>query len=103
MVNSYIGHYLYNALSVGANAPVAIGVYYCGQLNLRNELVPLYIGKSVSIRERLQSHISNADLRGITHFGYVRCSTQQEAESFEAAEIRKHQPRYNEQGKKVFR
>lgn len=103
MVNSYIGHFLYSALSVGANAPLAIGVYYCGQLNLRNELVPLYIGKSVSLRERLQSHISAGDLRGISHFGYIRCSTQQEAEVLEAAEIRKHQPKYNEQGKKVFR
>lgn len=103
MVYDYVGHHRYNAISVSVSAPEVTGVYYCGHLNLRSELIPLYIGKSINIRERLQSHLNNERWSDVSHFGYRKCSTQKEAEDLEAVEIRRHNPRYNEQGKKVFR
>lgn len=79
-----------------------IGVYYCG-LKLDNEnLKPLYIGKGTDegrIRSRLLDHLLEDYWPDVTHFGYHICDTSTETENFEAEEIAKYKPKYNDQGK----
>ncbi len=103
MIGKYIGHFLYNSINVSASAPKLQGVYYCGGLNPQNQLVPLYIGRAkgivVTINSRLCDHLRNDNWPEVTHFGYVTCSTDQEAEALEAAEINTYKPRYNTIGK----
>jgi excinuclease UvrABC nuclease subunit len=101
----YKGHHNYNKTSVMLFAPDTIGVYYCGIVNSSNSLSPLYIGRAigenVTIRSRLFDHLNNDSWSGVTHFGYIICQTPREAEIFEASEIKRFQPRYNVQGKKI--
>jgi len=102
VISGYSGHYSFNNALINLYAPNSIGVYYCGYIDLNNILITHYVGRAmgdgVSIRNRLSAHLSDG-WRDVAHFGYVLCSTQEEAESFEAAEIRRLQPKYNTQGK----
>lgn len=99
MIYSYQGHYQFGKSAVAAYAPEATGVYYCGSLNVRGELVPLYIGKSVGIRSRLLQHLASNGWLGVAYFGFRQCTTEREAEALEAQEIKTYNPKYNEVGK----
>jgi excinuclease UvrABC nuclease subunit len=102
MVAKYQGHYHYNKPTVTNWKPDAIGVYYCGYPANNGGLNPLYIGKGTSeggIRARLLSHLDDDYWPDVTHFGYCICSTLKEAENFEAQEIYRCKPKYNQQGK----
>ena len=102
MIYQYVGHYLYNQLSVSNNAPDSMGVYYCGVLNQENKLIIYYIGRAmgdgVTIKSRLFDHLRNDNWSDVTYFGHQVCTTKQEAEDFEKEEIAKYKPKYNEQG-----
>lgn len=102
MINNYSGHHIFNALSVSTHAPGLIGIYYCGYVNLSNALVTHYVGRAmgegVTIRKRLQDHLSEG-WRDVTHFGFCVCTTQKEAEYFEKAEIARLNPKYNKIGR----
>lgn len=99
MIGQYQGNYQFNALSIQSYAPLVLGVYYCGHLNPNGSLNPDYIGRAsgegVSIRSRLSDHLDDG-WTGVTHFGFYVCSTSQEAEQYEAAEISRFNPRYNQ-------
>jgi len=99
MIEQYHGNYQFNEQVIKSNAPLLSGVYYCGHLNQNGSLNPDYIGRAsgygVSIRSRLIDHLNNY-WTGVTHFGFYICSTPQEAEQFEVAEISKFNPRYNQ-------
>lgn len=101
MICSYRGHYGYNKVSILADAPDSIGIYYCGNIDLNGDLLPLYIGRAkgdgVSIRSRLLDHIQNDYWPDVTHYGYRVCSTKFEVESLEPQEIKKYNPKYNTQ------
>jgi len=103
MVGTYQGHFSYNQLGILISAPQAQGVYYCGSLNNQNQLVPAYIGRAkgngVTINSRLADHLRENKWVGVTHFGYVTCTTDQEAVAIEASEIAKWKPAYNIVGK----
>lgn len=100
MVSSYQGHYSYNKQSVQANALHSWGVYYCGHLIPGGNLVPDYIGRAagqgVTINSRLSNHLNTDRWNEVTHFGFVTCSTSQEAENFEKVEIQRCNPKYNQ-------
>jgi hypothetical protein len=101
MAGQYVGHYRHNKISVDLNAPLVMGVYYLGALNLTGGLVPYYIGRAmgtgVTIKSRLIDHLS--EWQDVTHFGYVTFNTPIEAQIFEDLEIKKHNPKYNKIGK----
>jgi len=103
MVYDYSGHYLFTALSIGANAPESMGVYYCGMKDNNGKLVPLYIGRAkgegVTILGRVRNHRNDEKWPDVTHFGYRICTTKTEAEALEATGIKHFQPKYNVQGK----
>jgi len=98
MVGNYRGNYAYNSEGLSVLAPAVQGVYYCGSKN-SDGLTPLYIGRSENIQKRLQDHLRDDYWPGVTHFGYITCSTWFETANLEAAEIKKFQPRYNTVGK----
>ncbi len=101
MLQSYKGHYPYNKETVSGWDSNAIGVYYCGYPN-GGGLDVLYVGRATNyggIRTRLLQHLAEDQWRDVSHFGYCVCTTSEEAENFEASEIRRLQPRYNKQGK----
>jgi excinuclease UvrABC nuclease subunit len=102
MVNSYQGHYTYTQKVIGDWNNSQIGVYYCGYIGQNGNLMPLYIGQAVGqggIRGRLLQHLNQDSWPDVTHFGYCVCGTTKEASDLESAEILKHQPKYNTQGK----
>jgi excinuclease UvrABC nuclease subunit len=98
MVHPYRGSYYFTEQSINTNAPSSIGVYYCGYILQRGGLKPLYIGRSNNIEERLLNHLANQGWQDVTHFGYHECDTEQDAMDFEASEITKYKPKYNDQG-----
>ena len=76
------------------------GVYYLGYLNTQQELIPLYIGKATGaegIKGRLLDHIENNQFNDITHFEYIETDNEKEALIIEEIEIKKHNPKYNNQ------
>ncbi len=84
-----------------------MGVYYCGYVNAQNVLEVLYVGRAlgigVSVKSRLLDHFRDDNWPGVTHFGFHACTTWQEAENLEAAEIKRLQPKYNTLGKRAQR
>jgi len=103
MIYEYKGQYPYNVISVKNNAPDSIGVYYCGYPNASNVLIVHYVGRAmgdgVSISSRLLDHLREDNWSDTSHFGFRVCSTKEEAENLEAAEINRLKPKYNTQGK----
>ncbi len=102
MVQNYQGHYNYSQGVVGGWKSSAIGVYYCGCIAANGNLDVLYVGKATGqegMRGRLLQHLREDFFEGVTHFGYCACATIAEAETFEATEIRRLQPRHNKIGK----
>lgn len=100
MVEQYKGQFPFDNESVSENATDSIGVYYCGEINSENALMPVhYVGMSgESIKDRLQAHLRDDNWPDATHFGFENCSTEQEAEEQEAKEIERLKPKYNDQG-----
>ncbi len=86
-------------LSKIEHLPKGTGVYlFKDEYNL-----PLYIGKSMTIKSRVLSHLRDHDipkkhrlLRSTDHFDFVLCDSELEAEILESKLIKKHQPPYNE-------
>jgi len=103
MVHNYRGNYIYSQKVISEWDSTAIGVYYCGAPNSPTSLKPvLYIGKGAGeggMRARLLDHLENDNWSDVTHFGYRTCDTVKEAEDFEASEIKRCQPKYNQVGK----
>lgn len=103
MINNYKGNYPYNEINILTLAPQSQGVYYCGWQNSNNQLFPLYVGRAmgigVTINNRLLDHKRNENWPDVTHFGYILCSTDQEAITLEKNEILRCQPKYNNVGK----
>ena len=102
MTYNYEGAYEYNESIIKNWNSTTIGIYYCGYVLANGNLIPLYIGKGTSeggIRTRLLDHILKDYWPDVTHFGYCLCDTSAEAESFEAQEITRYKPKYNQQGK----
>jgi len=103
MTGIYQGHFQFNQLGMLMSAPQAQGVYYCGSLNSQNQLIPAYIGRAkgngVTINSRLNDHLRDDHWSGVTHFGYILCSTDQETIALEANEIASYKPIYNTIGK----
>ncbi|MCH8106546.1 MAG: hypothetical protein IIC58_13765 [Proteobacteria bacterium] len=102
MVYSFKGPFAFNEATVKGWKSTAIGVYYCGVKTTNGKLTIYYIGKGISedgMRGRLLQHLSKDKWFDVTHFGYESCDTENEAEKHEAAEIAKHKPKYNTQGK----
>lgn len=100
-MNQYNGHYNYDHGTVNGWQNNAIGIYYCGEITTNGNLTVHYVGKGTGdggIRARLLDHIRQDNWPDVRHFGYVLCSTAQEAINLEAAEIRRLQPKYNTQG-----
>jgi len=102
MVETYKGHYSYSSEVVSNWKSNAIGVYYCGFISSNGNLTVLYVGKGASdkgIRGRLLQHLDEDKWPDVAHFGYCTCSTPIEAETFEASEIKRLNPKYNILGK----
>ena len=100
MVSEYKGHFSYDKLFINMSAPDSIGVYYMGVQNLDNSLGVLYVGRAlgegVTIKSRLLDHISKNEWPDVIRFGYTVCSTSQEVENLEKAEILRLNPKYNQ-------
>ena len=102
MVQPYKGNYQYDKKVITEWDSSAIGVYYCGYVNSNKTLDVLYVGKGVGdngIRGRLLDHLRDDYWPDVTRFGYRICSTAKEAEDLEATEIKRLNPKYNQQGK----
>ena len=102
MIHEFNGPYTYSKKIIEEWNSNAIGVYYCGLKSDNGGLKPLYIGKGTGeggIRSRLLDHLSKNYWPDVTHFGYQICDTSDEAKNFEAEEIAKYKPKYNDQGK----
>ena len=102
MIYQYQGHYSYNQPTISGWNNSQIGVYYCGYLLQDGTLHPLYVGQATGqdgIRGRLLQHLGEDNWPEATHFGYYVCDTTQEADTFEATEIARCNPKYNTQGK----
>jgi len=102
MIHEFKGPYTYSEKVIEEWNSDAIGVYYCGFKLDNGNLKPLYIGKGTGkdgIRSRLLDHLSDDYWSDVTHFGYHICDNVTETENFEAEEIAKYKPKYNEQGK----
>ena len=103
MVSQYNGNYAFTESSIVGNAPDSIGVYYCGKLLSNGNIEVYYIGKSCdNVEDRLLDHHSERKWSDVTHFGFKTCSTCTEAEDLEVREIKRLQPKYNTQGKRVY-
>ncbi|MBU1179728.1 hypothetical protein KJ885_02190 [Patescibacteria group bacterium] len=99
MADEYKGHYTYSKKVIGEWNSDDIGVYYCGFKLDNGNLKPLYIGKGIGdggIRSRLLDHLSEDHWPDVTHFGYRVCDNATEAENFEAEEIDRCKPKYND-------
>ena len=106
MIHDYKGNYSYSQKVVSDWDSTAMGVYYCGIPNPNGTLKPLYIGVGTSdggMRSRLLDHLRDDNWPDVTHFGFCACDTAKEAEDFEAAEIKRCQPKYNLVGKTLGR
>lgn len=107
MIYDYSGHYGFSKASIEQYAPDNWGVYYCGAVNASNTLITHYVGRAtgddVSIKIRLLDHERNQSWPDVSSFGFRICTTKTEAESLEAAEIKRLQPKYNEIGKTLSR
>ena len=97
----YNGNYNYDHKTVSGWQSSAIGVYYIGQVGANGSLIAHYVGKGTGdggIKARLLAHLNQERWQDATHFGYTIFTNAQEAINFEAAEIRRLQPKYNTQG-----
>lgn len=106
MIHQYKGNYVYSQKVISDWNSTAIGVYYCGTENPNGSLNTLYIGKGTGdggMRARLLYHLANDNWRDVTNFGYCATDRVKEADDFEAAEIKRHQPKYNQVGKTLSR
>lgn len=103
MTQPYSGHTLFSTPWIQIYASKTWGVYYCGSLNTKGELVPLYIGRAagngVTIQSRLLDHFTQDYWPDVTHFGFRACSSSIEAIDLELIEIKSYQPKYNMKGK----
>lgn len=103
MTYQYMGNYPFNKLKITTFAPDSQGVYYCGFVKLDGSLGTLYVGRAkgtgVTIKSRLHDHFNYDRWGSVTHFGYILCTTDQDAINLEAYEIRRLQPTYNKNGK----
>lgn len=105
MIYEYKGPFSFTQEIVGGWDSTAIGVYYCGYLNAKGELVCLYVGQAcgaAGLRGRLLQHLAERKWSNVTHFSYRQCGKVEEAANLESAEIRRIQPYYNIQGKKIY-
>lgn len=77
--------------------PAAPGVYI---FHGDSEMLPLYIGKSVNIRNRVLSHLRNGEearlLRQTRHISHIRTAGEIGALLLEASLIKQRQPLYNQ-------
>lgn len=99
MISNYYGHYLFDSRSIDQFAPELKGVYYCGTSNPNGSLGASYVGRAagqgVTIRTRLQNHFQNDNWQDASHFGYIVCEEEEEAQRFELMEIVRLNPKYN--------
>ena len=87
-----------NTKKAHANVPTTTGVY----IYYANK-TPIYIGKSVSLKARLNSHLQNSKLdpkeaaiiKEADHIRYAITDNEFKALLLESQLIQKHQPRYN--------
>jgi excinuclease UvrABC nuclease subunit len=100
MIFNYSSNYVFNDQSILVYAPESKGVYYCGLLNPNQSLKPLYIGraagKGVTLRERLLNHRRSEYWPDVTNFVFKICTTEEESQSLEQAEILRFKPKYNQ-------
>lgn len=65
----------------------------------------LYVGRArgegVSIKSRIYNHLKEDFWPGVTHFGFIVCSDISTIDTFEAIEILRLQPIYNQRGKNL--
>lgn len=102
MVYPYQGNYPYSQKIVSDWNSSVIGVYYCGYQLQNGQLFALYVGRAVGeggIRSRLLQHLAENKWVDVTYFGYIQCTTVQEAINLEAQEIAGLKPKYNMVGK----
>jgi len=102
MIYTFQGNYSFNYNTVNGWNSAAIGIYYCGYQLANGNLFPFYIGRAIGsegIRGRLLQHLSENKWPDVTVFGYIVCTTAQEALDLESREIARYRPKYNEQGK----
>jgi len=85
-------------LELVRSLPATTGVYYL--LNDKNE--PIYIGKSLNIRERVKKHLLQCNTRraidmknSTAHVGYEETGSELLALLFESHEIKRLKPLYN--------
>ena len=99
MAGQYQGNYVYEENSVQIYAPVSWGVYYCVHIEQGSRVVADYIGKAsgqgVTIKSRLLNHLSGDNWPEVSHFGYILCSSAEEAQRLEIEEINRCNPKYN--------
>lgn len=102
MISDFIGIFTFDEFSIKRNAPILMGVYYCGEQD-GNKLLVHYVGRAkgedVSIRGRLLDHLRESVWNNVRHFAYKICTTKREAEMLEAEEILRLQPLNNVYGK----
>lgn len=100
-MNQYNGHYNYDHATVSGWQYNLTGVYYCGEIASNGNLIAHYVGKGTGdggIKGRLLDHLGQDRWPDVKYFGYIVCSSAQEAVNLEAAEIKRCQPKYNTQG-----
>lgn len=105
MISRYKGPFSFTQAIVGGWNSKAIGVYYCGSLNAKGELVCRYVGQACGMegmRGRLLQHLSERKWNDVTHFGYRQCESTQEATELERLEIQRIHPHYNIRGKQIY-
>jgi len=95
----YQGNFVFSRSEIIRCAPSRTGIYYCGRLDLNNNLSPLYIGRATgivtSIRSRLLDHLGEGKLSGVTYFGFRQSDNITDIELFESQEIANFKPLHN--------
>jgi excinuclease UvrABC nuclease subunit len=99
MISVFKGNYKYNEKDVKLYAPDRQGVYYIGGWAADGFILIEYIGKAigegVSIKTKLLDHLSNNELKKLSHFAFRIITTEKEIEECEKSEIKVYSPRYN--------
>lgn len=94
--NSNVYHF--NQVTINTVNEVG-GVYGLAKAQVQNlgYYTVLYVGKSVNLRKRLQEHLTNPPVAGITHFFADRVDTEAERTQREAQLIAEFKPVGNTQ------
>jgi hypothetical protein len=98
MTGNYLGHYRFDLSSILAMNSEVMGVYYIGQIDVNtNKLIVHYVGRAAgsTIRQRLYCHLREDQWPDAWHFGYIACSTSEDAISLEVQETIRLRPKYN--------